>query len=169
MDVPLGYIFESFCPEWVELDKLMSNPYIYQQNLVKYVKAGGSHDVGSMENYLGLVNDHVVKVEGLERYSKEMASFCEGIGRCLDHTGYITCHLFISTQGSVSFPEHTDPMEVILYMVDGKKEMFINGQSNIMRKGSVLNILPHEKHRAENIESSIMLSFGLERYTEEML
>ena len=87
-----------------------------------------------------------LKVEGIER----LVDWNEG-----------TIHAFRYWSGSPSFPEHTDPVEVILEVKEGSKLMEVNGQEVILEEGDIWPIFANTPHRALNEYEGLMFSYGL--------
>lgn len=97
----------------------------------------------------------VVKVEGLEHEFKHIV---DEIGITEDYS----IHCYISPSMGKSFPEHTDPMDVFIYVLEGYKVMMIDGDMFGIEDGSWIKIEANTPHYAMNVEPSIMLSIGIE-------
>ena len=163
-DLDLGITKED-----LHLDDVLYNPYFYEQELVKVIVspthciAAGS--VGEMAEHV----DRTVKIEGMEKLSWYLHRRCEQLAAMRNHDGPVTCHLFLARNLSDSFPEHTDPDDVVIYVVEGEKTMLVEGEEIVLRPGEAL-YMPHgTRHQAINRQASIMLSFGLERYLLEKI
>ncbi len=154
----------------LHFDQVVFNPYSYEQQLVKTVVNGQSRTILSIDdlsNYFGA--DRTIKVEGMERLSEPLHRFVKRVARWTDHDGPVSCHLFSASVGSESFPTHTDPDDVFIYVVTGTKHMEVDGKEYKLLAGQAI-FIPHDvPHRALNTEASIMLSVGLERYILEKL
>ena len=98
---------------------------------------------------------HVVKVEGLENSFKDVA---KKLGIQDNHS----IHCYISPPFGVSFPEHTDPIDVFIYVMQGTKTMMVEEELFIIDEGHHIHIPAGTPHRATNTEPSIMLSIGIE-------
>lgn len=152
----------------IDVDAMMMGPYVYEQGWVNVISSGQTHKVHTVSDYARL-GDKPVKVESMERYSSALWKACRELGNRFKHDGPVSCHLFISPEGSVSFPMHTDLEDVIIYMVSGSKCFeFSHGQMTLDAGDSIF-IPKGTPHRAINIKDSLMLSFGLESFTESKL
>ena len=98
---------------------------------------------------------NVVKVEGLEH---EFEHIVQKLGITDKHT----VHCYISPPFGISFPDHTDPIDVFIYVLEGSKTMMVDGEITIIEEGSYIKIPANTPHHAMNIEPSIMLSIGIE-------
>ena len=155
--------------ETLGLDELLASPYPYEQSMVKVIKNGGSFDLFSVSDYVQVFETKPVKIEGMERRNAQLWSACQELAQRFEHVGPVTCHLFLSPQYSLSFAMHTDPDDVVIYMVSGSK-VFESPEGQItLSAGDVLLIPRGTPHRANNIDSSVMLSFGLEQFTDAKL
>lgn len=144
--------------------KFIHNPLSYEQNLVSFINTKG--EIIPLSSFSELYSDEpkTVKVEGMERFSKEVYDLCEHFRHLHSFVGPITCHAFIAQEDSPSFPMHTDPDDVIIYCCEGRKSMDINGQYITLEVGESVWIPANTPHRALNEHASMILSIGLERY-----
>lgn len=99
-----------------------------------------------------------IKVEDMETYNESIASVVadleEGVGKP------VNAHLFIGFEGKGSFGWHDDEGHVMCYMVDGCKQMETETGIHMLEPGDWLFMPEGLKHRATNIEDSVMISFG---------
>lgn len=152
----------------IDVDTMMMGPYVYEQGWVNVISAGQTHVVHTVSDYAKL-DGKPIKVESMERYSSALWNICLGLGKRYSHSGPVSCHLFISPEGSVSFPMHTDLEDVIIYMVSGSKCFEFDFGEMTLDAGDSIYIPKGTPHRAINIKDSLMLSFGLESFTESKL
>lgn len=155
--------------EDLHIDEMLFNPYSYQQQFIKIIV---SPDICINAANVAEVIEHTgktVKIEAMERLSRLLYQSCRFVADKLNHCGPITCHLFLSSNGSQSFPEHTDPDDVLIYVVEGEKTMKLGNDLITIMPGQALFIPYNTMHQAINNKDSIMLSFGLERYILEKL
>lgn len=162
------FTFDGVTEDSLYLDEVLASPPFYELGLVKYVFHGQSHDAYSPMDYLSN-SENVFKIEGYERFSAKLFVECKSLAKHFSHNGPVTCHVFKSPQGAKSFPKHSDPADVILYMVKGQKEFQHDGGVLTLHEGEILFIPAGTTHRAINTEASVMLSFGLERFLVEHL
>ncbi|QTH80267.1 hypothetical protein PA10_00067 [Pseudomonas phage pPa_SNUABM_DT01] len=164
----LGFQFEGITPELLDVDLLLSSPHLYEQCLVKYIKNAQSFDLYSQSDFLEN-SDCPVKIEGIERLNATMFQNCARLAAHFGHVGPVSAHLFISPKGGVSFPMHTDLDDVVIYMVEGRKVFkFPDGEIELTA-GDSIHIPRGELHQAINVDSSLMISFGLELFLEAKL
>jgi len=165
----IDFDFSAITLERLNLDKIMVSPPVYEYGLVKAIEHGGIHPVYGPMEYLNEVRRNPVKVEGVERFNEVLFTTSINLGRRFSHFGPVSCHLFLSCKGAISFPSHTDTEDVIIYMVSGQKVFEGVAESQLVREGESIYIPRGVEHRAVNIDDSVMLSFGLERYLEDKL
>lgn len=156
-----------------EFDTLLSSGFAYSQGLVKMISEDQrDHDLITMGDYFKASNLKImptIKVEGIERYNEFFAQLVKKVALGFLHKGPVSCHLFWSKPGSPSFPEHTDPDDVVIYVAQGSKLMIVNGEHHWIREGQYLHIPANTPHRAENRDGSFMFSIGLEKYIKDKL
>jgi|LauGreDrversion4_2_1035121.scaffolds.fasta_scaffold1086029_1 quercetin dioxygenase-like cupin family protein len=144
--------------------KFIHNPLAYEQKLVSIINTKGEIIPLSSFSELYGSEPKTVKIEGMEKYSPEVYRHCEWYRLLHEHTGPITCHVFIAQEDSPSFPMHTDPDDVIIYCCDGRKSLDINGQYITLEVGESITIPANTPHRALNEHASMIMSIGLEKY-----
>lgn len=147
--------------------EFIHNPLAYEQNLVSKINTKGEQILLSSFNELYSKEPHTIKIEGMEKFSLEIWEECIKLGKIYNHSGPITCHVFIAYENSPSFDMHTDPDDVIIYCCDGVKTMVINGKYTIIKKGESTYIPANTPHRALNEYAATTLSFGLEKYLKD--
>lgn len=155
--------------EDLHIDEVLFSPYSYQQEFIKILVspdvAINSANVVETKRHA----DKTIKIESMEKLSEKLYRLCRDVADELSHDGPVTCHLFLAPAGSESFPRHTDPDNVLIYVVDGEKTIELDEGQIVLTSGQALFMLHDTPHRAINNKDSIMLSFGLERYTLEKL
>lgn len=91
-------------------------------------------------------NKYTIKIEDLE---KDLPQFMS-----------TRVHCFISPEGSQSFGEHQDPMDVTIYCVVGIKTMIVDGKEIQIKSGESYFIPANTPHEATNKYRSVILSIG---------
>lgn len=152
----------------LDIDGLLAGPYMYEEGFVKHIVGGIVRQANSLADVIEYA-DKVLKIEGIEKLSPFLFSTCQQVAEFFQHKGPVTCHLFRSPYGSISFPLHTDPDDVVIYMVKGNKVFKTDSDDVLVNEGEWLHIPKGSMHRGWNIEDSIMLSFGLELFIVEKL
>ncbi|MND22219.1 hypothetical protein D3C81_144650 [compost metagenome] len=163
-----GSLFDSITESTLMVDEILSSPYPYEQQLVKIVHGNTVLDARSPMDVLSHP-DRIIKIEGYERLNRTLFQTCKDLAEIMQHDGPVTCHLFKSPAESVSFPVHTDPDDVYLYMVEGSKHLILDKVVHRLERWDSLLIPRDTPHKAVNFKSSLMLSFGLERFIAEKL
>lgn len=105
----------------------------------------------------------------MEKYSQFIFQKCQSLAKQYNHYGPVTCHAFIAHKNSPSFGMHTDPDDVYIYCIDGKKTMIIENESVIIEKDRWIFIPANTPHMATNEEFAVTLSFGLEKFLKDKL
>jgi mannose-6-phosphate isomerase-like protein (cupin superfamily) len=147
-----------------EFEKLILQDLVYDEKLISIID-----DLGR-QIYLDRLGDlykhhgSTIKVEGLEKYNESLFKKCFEIGQKYNHFGPVTCHAFRGFLNSFSFPLHTDPDDVLLYMIYGEKKIIIGDDEMYLKAGDEIFIPANTKHRAIYTGDSLMLSFGLEKF-----
>lgn len=147
-----------------DIIEFINNPLSYDQKLVFIINTKGEIIPLSASSELYSKEPKTIKVEGMERFSKEVYDICQHFKYTHSFDGPVTCHAFIAQEDSPSFPMHTDPDDVIIFCVDGKKTLDINGQSITLNPQESVFIPADTPHRATNEFASVMLSIGLEKF-----
>jgi mannose-6-phosphate isomerase-like protein (cupin superfamily) len=163
------FSFEGVDLSALRIDDLLSSPLPYELGLPRYLEYGGTHSLFNAAEYFEHSQTKPIKVEGIERLSELLYSTSLRLGRHFNHTGPVSCHMFISPAQSLSFPMHSDTDDVIIYMVSGRKVYEGVDGSLEVRAGDSIYIPRGTLHCAVNTDDSVMLSFGLERYLEDKL
>lgn len=153
----------------LELNKVFESVYLYDERLIKIIDKNGL--ILDANSQLDLIKYHdcPIKIEGYEKFSNDILYVCRSLARYLAHSGPITCHVFKSPKDSVSFPMHVDPDNVVLYLLKGIKNFIVNNESVLLKEGDWFFIPSNVPHKAINVEDSIMLSIGLEKFIVEKL
>lgn len=112
-----------------------------------------------------------IKTQGIEYFDFDTQFVSKRITKIADHRRVVktSLHVFEAAADSESFPDHTDPVDVIMVVLDGTKVIHVTEGPVVTRhelhKGDVLYVPANRVHRAENTHGSIMVSVGLEPYT----
>jgi mannose-6-phosphate isomerase-like protein (cupin superfamily) len=132
----------------------------YEEKIINVIDDYGRQitldNFGQLKRY----ENKTIKLESMERYSEKIYNHCKSFS----HFGPVTCHIFRSFKNSMSFPVHTDPCDIMLYVSYGEKNMIIDGEEIIIKSEESLYIPKNTPHYALNRKESIMLSFGLEDF-----
>lgn len=119
-------------------------------------------------------NPVTYKTRSVEFYSPLMMNLSRACTAIANHPKvlYTSIHVLDAEKHAVSFEDHTDPVDVIMITVKGTKGVILTddaGQESLvtLEEGDVLYVPHGLVHRIDNTHASIMLSIGLERYTEE--
>lgn len=167
----------------LHLDDVLLQPYFYTQGLVKRIRQSGKHVIqetmDSPSDYRFLKDSmepdkYTVKIEGMERLTHTLWQVVNQLvsgAREFKHPS--SCHCFIANKNSPSFPDHTDPDGVFIYVLEGMKSMVVTEKGEAsevkLQVGDGLWIPPGTIHRATNEEASVMLSIGFDKFHLEKL
>lgn len=153
----------------LRLEDLYQSLLAYEQGMIKIVHPDPLRHTASSIMDVVENEDRVIKIEQYEKFSQRLFDLCRDLGSAFGHRGPVTCHVFISPVGGESFPEHTDPDNVFLYMLRGVKRIRLDGRETLLKAGETLFIPYDTPHEVFTLQDSVMLSFGLERFIEEKL
>lgn len=144
--------------------EFLYNPLAYEQKLVSIINSKGEQI--PLNSFAELYNEPnaTVKIEGMERFNSTIFKRCEFYKLKYNHSGPVTCHMFIAKENSPSFGLHTDPDDVIIYCVEGSKTLSVDGKYIILNIGEEVFIPADTPHIAHNEHSAVTLSFGLEKF-----
>lgn len=141
---------------------------IYKEDLVKYIDDEGRMLPVPSFGVIRELRNVTIKIEGMERIFRSIFEQCKQLAKENDHDGPVTCHLFWAKPGAVSFPTHTDPYDVFLNVISGKKLMEIGGKKILLEDPNhIYRLKANTPHRAINIAESWMLSYGLDTFISE--
>jgi len=116
-----------------------------------------------------LAENTTIKLEGFENYNTFTKQWCQEKANQYKHSGPITAHIFVSPEAGFSFKAHTDPDNVLLVVVDGKKTMEIDGVHVTIETGCEHYMPTNTVHKATNHHYSVMISLGLEQWIRDKL
>jgi mannose-6-phosphate isomerase-like protein (cupin superfamily) len=152
-----------------ELFNYISSSYPYEQKDISVIDNLGRQII--VDDFPQLLKmrmmPYTVKIESMEKYSHSFFNKAKKYAKLYNHYGPITCHLFWARENDYSFSEHEDLDDVIIHCAQGIKHMIIEGIDSYIEAGQHILIPAGVKHRALNTTGSIMLSFGLERFSIE--
>lgn len=112
---------------------------------------------------------YVVKVQQLERWDRQVSHLCRSLEEKVN--GYVDAHLYLAPANGGSFGLHTDPHDVFVVMLRGKKR-FELPEFNLtidLAPGDWLYIPKDAQHKGFSITNSVMLSLGVRSYLSETL
>lgn len=151
-----------------KLLQMLFTEVLYKEELVKLIDSSGRMYTAKSVNDVIAVPKHTLKIEGMERVFRSVFEMGQELSKEHNHNGPVTCHLFWAKVGSPSFPTHTDPYDVFLKVIEGKKIMEVaNVEHEITKTSPLFKIEGKTPHRAINRYESWMLSFGLDDFIEE--
>lgn len=146
--------FEKFC---------LSN-YALEEKIVSIIDYHGRQiQIESVSQFLSY-NNCTIKIQSMEKYNSVIHNYCKHLSEVRKHNGPVTCHAFRAYPDSISFNLHTDPDDVFLYVTQGVKTIQIENRYILLGVGESVFIPANTPHRALNKDSSLMLSFGLEKF-----
>lgn len=149
--------------------QFLHNPLAYEQKLVSVINKKGEQI--PLLSFRDLYSDQeaTVKIEGMEKFNSVLFNKCEEYKRKYDHRGPVTCHLFMARSHSPSFGLHTDPDDVIIHCVEGKKTLSVDGEYVVLKEGEEVFIPANTPHIAHNEFAALTLSFGLEKFLSDKM
>ena len=114
---------DTITEEDLRIPDVLMSPYMYQQGFIFTIDhEGRDHRHNSFEDYGDAIAlGRCTKIEGMERLSQNVWKTCDMIVNGPYARDPFSCHVFLSPKDSPSFPDHTDPDGVFLYVVKGTK------------------------------------------------
>lgn len=148
----------------LEFQKFIETDLVYEQKIISIID-----DLGRQINLTNLGQLHsnygkTIKVENMEKYNEHIFFECEFLKTKFNHRGPVTCHAFRAFPNSKSFGLHTDPDDVIIRVIEGRKKIMVNNIMNELISNSEIFIPKNTPHEVKNEYDSLILSFGLENF-----
>lgn len=106
-----------------------------------------------------------IKVENMESYNFAIREVCHELERISKKP--VNCHMFVGQAGFGSFGWHNDDDNVWAYLVSGQKTMETSFTRHDMEAGDWVVMPKGIQHKAENLSSNILLSFGNYSFWED--
>lgn len=109
-------------------------------------------------------NRFIIKIQGIEHWDGDMVRICNRFEEKI--SGHIDVHLFLAPSKGGSFGLHTDPNDVFVYVLWGRKQ-FELPEFNLnveLTPGDWLYIPKNAQHKGFSLSNSAMLSFGVREY-----
>jgi mannose-6-phosphate isomerase-like protein (cupin superfamily) len=131
----------------------------YENNELFYIDKDGKDfsvkDTLSFSEWL-IKKDNfpTIKVEGIETNAFITSNF--------PRIDFNTVHLFVQNKKGYSFGWHKDDTNVYLYVVKGRKKVFIDDEQHWVGFGDGIHILKGNKHKVESDNDTWALSLGYE-------
>jgi ribosomal protein L16 Arg81 hydroxylase len=112
---------------------------------------------------------YVVKVQGLERWDRATLEVCRSLEDRIK--GYVDAHLYLAPARGGSFGLHTDPNDVFVCMLQGRKQFELPDHNFTVEldAGDWLYIPKDAPHKGSSITNSVMLSFGAKEFLSDGL
>jgi mannose-6-phosphate isomerase-like protein (cupin superfamily) len=152
-----------------EFEKFALSNYALEEKIVNIIDEQGRQIlIESVSQFLSY-QQCTIKIQSMEKYNRAIYQKCLELKEEFNHDGPITCHGFRAYPDSASFGMHTDPDDVYLLVAEGLKTMKANGRYIQLKAGDTLYIPANTPHQAHNTHSSLMLSFGLEKFMIEKI
>lgn len=137
-----------------EFEDFLLSEECWENHDVSYIDIDGLQHYCTYDDYWTyyaivsqlIASENTIKVEQLER-----------------KFGYVnkTAHAFYNKECGPSFEVHTDPVEVVIECIDGRKYMQVEGKEIVLNPGDMLTIPPNTEHKALNYEKALMISYGI--------
>ena len=150
-----------------QFEKFALSNYALEEKIVNAIDTNGRQIVIESVSQFLSYQGCTIKIQSMEKYNRAIYEKCQQLALEFNHDGPVTCHAFRAHPDSASFDMHTDPDNVYLLVTEGIKTMEVNGKYIQLSKGQGLLIPANTPHQAHNTHSSLMLSFGLEKFMIE--
>jgi mannose-6-phosphate isomerase-like protein (cupin superfamily) len=147
-----------------EFEKFSLSNYALEEKIVSVIDYNGRQvQIESVSQFLSYQGCSI-KIQSMEKYNSEIYNYSNYLKKFKNHNGPVTCHVFRAYPDSMSFDMHTDPDDIFLYVTEGIKTIKVYNKHCQLGVGESLFIPANTPHRALNTHSSLMLSFGLEKF-----
>jgi len=149
-------------------DLCVSSDYAREQRLVHVI--ADPNVIQAFENSTSLMGQQTtIKLEGFETFDRDVWDWCRLQANAYKHHGRVSAHVFMAPAGGYTFKPHTDPDDVLIYVVEGEKGMVVETTVYDLKAGDSLFIPANTPHYAVNNKASIMVSLGLEKWMVDKL
>lgn len=153
-----------------EFERFILSDLAYDQKCISIIDTSGKqiflNNLGELHSNYG----KTIKLENMEKFNLKIHDYCNYLKKVYNHNGPVTCHLFKAFPNSKSFDLHSDPDDVLIYVITGSKTFEFDADQKITLFAQETHFIPSgKKHKALNIEESIILSFGLEKFLIDKL
>ncbi len=152
-----------------EFEKFALSNYALEEKIVNTIDDNGRQIVIESASQFLSYRGCTIKIQSMEKYNSMIYQKCQELAKKFSHSGPVTCHAFRAYPDSVSFGMHTDPDDVYLLVTEGIKTMEVNSKYIQLKAGEFVHIPANTPHQAHNTHSSLMLSFGLEKFMIEKI
>jgi len=150
---PIGTASKQLSDQLLDYDK-------YEQGLIKVIgHPDYKHSDCTVKDFFTFsqwIEQHksypVIKVEGLETDP--------GIGSWFDSIKFKNIHLFVNQKFGYSFNWHKDDVNVLLYVIKGRKTVYIRNKTVLLHPGQYVIIPKGHLHRISSMQNTWALSVG---------
>lgn len=167
MDVRLIDIPDSLLDigDWSSFYAAIAFNQIFYDNkeIFRIDENGLDHRCYATHDVLRTDSKDTIKFEGIERNPLFLHLWFVLKEQYMPGEREASIHLFSAKKDGYSFPDHTDPDDLIIYCVNGTKTMNVAGVDYEIKKGQGLIMPANVVHRATNQYDSIMLSIGFKK------
>ena len=140
--------------DFIEFTKFVLSKDCFDEQDVSYIdKEGNQHYLNKDDFFVYqatvarlLMEKDTIKIEQAEK----VFDFNRG-----------TAHIFFNKPNGYSFDVHTDPVDVFIECLDGRKWLEIEGKEICLEKGERVLIPKNTPHKALNYEKALMISYGI--------
>jgi len=137
-----------------EFENWLMTEECFDNHDVSYIdNDGNQHYLKHSEyiSYLGevtvlIANKATIKVEQIEKWFPHIAG---------------TAHAFYNNDNGPSFDTHTDPIDVLIECIAGRKTLEVEGKEYTLEPRDKIGIAKNTEHRALNYEKALMISYGI--------
>jgi len=151
-----------------KVEMLLTFPDLYLEGMVSRIDE--DHMIRPVESMAEAFDNKLktIKIEELEKVFEWVYLETLNVKREANHNGPCNAHLFWAPANGPSFVRHEDPYDIYLKWMWGTKTIEIDGEVITLNADNPGVWVPAgTPHRGVNIEESIMISFGNERFLED--
>ena len=140
---------------------ILGNPWMHEDGCFWIFESSGvatqikKEVADSVDTVSRCLRSHAIWIRDLERYSDKMLRDCKELGA-------VNCHVILAPKGSQILGKHTDPWDVYIKMLRGKRTYSIEDKDIILSKGEELTIYKGQVHGVVPIEDSVTINYGIE-------
>ena len=147
-------------------DEVIINPTYFKNESIFFIDQSRkstliNHQCHSVvETYSYLKDKSLVKINNIETYNSHYGHFCQTLKK-LFNAKKIDCHIYFGKKNSLSFNFHKDTMDVLIYCLNGQKNIKLKKRTISLNTDDWIYIPRNTNHKAEYVADSTTLSFGI--------
>lgn len=140
--------------DFIEFTNFVLSEQCFENHDVSYIDKEGK------QHYLAFDDFYIYQAKVAKQLMTKNTIKVEQVEKLFDFKD-VTAHIFFNKPEGFSFGVHTDPVDVLIACLDGKKSLEIDGKEVHLEQNESVLIPANTPHRALNYEKALMISYGI--------